>query len=761
MNRSSYGPGTTNRTRRWMEHPLRRHAVTMALAAASLAAALPTAQAYAATPAAGPATSAPPAADGGVHARAGATDAQQRAFWAEQEKKGTLREFKGQLKDWKPKAEQPKAKEPGAARTAKAPATAPRQKGKSRLAAGSPGENWLRSSTGRIRIAWPDQKDPGTWWVSACTGNVINSDSKDTIATARHCIPHDDQGRINPKATYEFTPGYSRDADGTEHAPNGKWTFRSVGVVGDFANAPQTSDTAFLTLNTQDGTHVQDKVGASGFQFGLTTLPNRVLIAGIPAKSNQFHTCAREPYWGPDNPPQILGKGGPCSGDSDLSGGASGGPLVNGDTLDSGPVQIGNFSGSLGEDAAAAVWRDAAYAVFRSLQGQGQGQGQGPAHDMVTTLTNANNKLADLYEYRKDSGSPVYGYHNTGGQNQQWHLWDKGDGYFLIESRYTEQQGLTGAESRVLDYNFSNGTAWSHRVNDNGGSDNQFWRFRDTPGRPGWYTIRSKRGDQCLGAPDGEGSLTVASCGTTDGLDSQQWKLDKVTTTPAPTVPVTLQMVNAGGYDPNALRSWFDRSRGLLQDQYGKIKQFMTGGAYEVKPGINVVFDAGHPSFSGPGVAAVFEPNAKPQYNNEKSIILRPDYVMRNQGDTGSLIHELTHQVQDAANGGWLNEGQADYYRKYVFDVKEKPGVDRIRGTDYKRGYDSTAFLLNYIAHKHAAGESIIQKINNEVRRQGFGADGDRVLTTITGKDGRQWWTEMWNDIQANPTRWTNPGFHD
>ncbi|MCA6095607.1 hypothetical protein LE181_26035 [Streptomyces sp. SCA3-4] len=351
---------------------MRRHVVTLALTTAGLAAVLPTVQVHAATPTTPPAASAPRTADGGVDARATATDAQQRAFWTEREKNGTLRPFTGTLPDWKPKAEPPRAKEPGAGGTVKAPAAAPQQKGKSRFAAGSPGEVRLRATTGRIRIAWPDEKNPSTWWVSACTGNVITSDSKDVVATARHCIPHD-QGRINSKAQYEFTPGYSKDADGTEHAPYGKWTFRSVGVVNDGTDR-QTSDTAFLALNTQNGTHVQDKVGSSGYRFGTTSLPNRVVLAGIPGNSHQFHTCVREPYWGPDNPPQILGRGGPCTGDSELSGGASGGPLIDGDTFDSGPVQIGNFTGSLGDDAAAAVWRDAAFAVFRSVQATGGGQ---------------------------------------------------------------------------------------------------------------------------------------------------------------------------------------------------------------------------------------------------------------------------------------------------------------------------------------------------------------------------------------------------
>ncbi|MDT0448277.1 hypothetical protein [Streptomyces hesseae] len=347
---------------------MRRHAVTLALATAGLAAVLPMAQVYATTPTTAPAASAPRAADGGVQALATATDAQQRAFWTEHEKNGTFRRSTGELPDWKPAAEPTRATEPGAGRAAKAPAVAPQQNGKSRFAAGSPGENRLRATTGRIRIAWPDEKNPTTWWVTSCTGNVVTSDSKDVIATARHCIRHDDQGRVDSKAQYEFTPGYSKDANGTEHAPYGKWTFRSVGVVNDSAGR-QSSDSAFLALNTQNGTHVQDKVGSSGYRFGTATLPNRVVIAGIPVKSDQFHTCVKEPYWGPDNPPQILGRGGPCNGDSDLSGGASGGPLLDGDTFDNGgPVQIGNFSGSLGEDAAAAVWRDEAFAVFRSVQ---------------------------------------------------------------------------------------------------------------------------------------------------------------------------------------------------------------------------------------------------------------------------------------------------------------------------------------------------------------------------------------------------------
>ncbi|MFI1105895.1 trypsin-like serine protease [Streptomyces melanogenes] len=369
---------------------MRRHVLTLAFAAASLAAALPTAAAHAA----GGGTPAPRAADGGVYATVRATDAQQRAFWADQENRGTLRPFKGELRDWKPNATPPKAEALGAGRTVKAPAATPTVKGKRQFAVGSAGETRLRATTGRVRIAVPSEEKPGWWDIVVCTGNVITSNNKDMVATARHCIPHDDQGRINPRTEYEFTPGYYVDANG-EHAPYGKWTTRGLGVVGSLTDpAPQTDDTAFLALNTQNGTHVQDAVGASGYQFNIGSLPRQVVFAGIPGNSNQFHMCVKQPYWGSDNPPQIMGSGGPCTGDSDLSGGASGGPLLSGDTFDSGPIQIGDYSGSAGNDPGAAAWRDTALAVFNNMQGT---NGQ-PAQNKVTTLTNWNNNLADLYQ---------------------------------------------------------------------------------------------------------------------------------------------------------------------------------------------------------------------------------------------------------------------------------------------------------------------------------------------------------------------------
>ncbi|PKV83219.1 trypsin-like serine protease [Streptomyces sp. TLI_146] len=204
----------------------------------------------------------------------------------------------------------------------------------------------LRATTGRVRIAVPSEEKPGWWDIFACTGNVITSNNKDMVATARHCIPHDDQGRINPQTEYEFTPGYYVDANG-EHAPYGKWTIRGLGVVGRLTGpAPQTDDTAFLALNTQNGTHVQDAVGASGYQFNIGSLPRQVVFAGIPGSSNQFHMRVKQPYWGCDNPPQIMGSGGPCTGDSDLSGGASGGPSSTATPSTAGPSRSATTPGA-------------------------------------------------------------------------------------------------------------------------------------------------------------------------------------------------------------------------------------------------------------------------------------------------------------------------------------------------------------------------------------------------------------------------------
>lgn len=330
---------------------------------------------------------------------------------------------------------------------------------------------------------------------------------------------------------------------------------------------------------------------------------------------------------------------------------------------------------------------------------------------------------------------------------QTWTVTDTGNGNWTVKVPRT---------NNAVDRDLGNNSvgAWNYI-----GKPNQQWWLQNLPNSRAWLLHNTDRtgGDTCLTRlPDLR--TAVRPCDTAD--TAQQWNLDKATApAPGPAVPVTVQMVDTGGYDPAALRSWIDRNTGMLQDQYAKIQQFMTGGAYQVKPNIHIVFDAGFDAFKNPAVLAAFEPNRR--YNNEKSLVIRPSHVMNNPGDVGVLIHELTHQVQDAANGGWLNEGQADYLRKYVYNVKEKPGLAQIRGADYNRGYDPTAYMLNYIAHKHPLGEAVIQKINNEVRRQYFDADGDRVLTMITGKSGRQWWTEMWNDIQSSPTKWTNPAFRD
>ncbi|PKV83218.1 RICIN domain-containing protein [Streptomyces sp. TLI_146] len=149
-----------------------------------------------------------------------------------------------------------------------------------------------------------------------------------------------------------------------------------------------------------------------------------------------------------------------------------------------------------------------------------------PAHNKVTTLTNWNNNLADLYQYSTANGTAIYGYHSTGTENQQWHLWDQGGGYFLIENRYTERSGLTGANARVLDYNFSNDTARSHQ------GERQRVRVRQpalaVPRHsqpPRLVQHPQQAGRPVPERPHGRGPVDGPSCTTADGLDSMQWKL--------------------------------------------------------------------------------------------------------------------------------------------------------------------------------------------------------------------------------------------
>ncbi|WP_308109797.1 basic secretory protein-like protein [Streptomyces sp. ET3-23] len=291
----------------------------------------------------------------------------------------------------------------------------------------------------------------------------------------------------------------------------------------------------------------------------------------------------------------------------------------------------------------------------------------------------------------------------------------------------------------------------------NVGRPNQQWWLQAVAGSRAWLLHNSEGGDRCLariGDRNGDQGIEARPCDANDAR--QLWNLDEATAPPASQVDIRGKVIDAGGYDPARLMAWYEANKGLLLDQYPKIQQVLTGGAYAVKPYINVVFDASYFT-PGSGAAAVWDPNPRPEWDNKKTIVIRPSQVINNPGDIGLLVHELAHQVQDAnVREAWLLEGIADYYRKYVYNVREKPGTPY--GADYNGGYNPTAYMLNYIVNRQQTGEGIIMRLNNRIHQNGSTSPDD-VLREITGKSGRQWWTDMWNEIHAGT--WNNHALRD
>ncbi|MFB7470472.1 trypsin-like serine peptidase [Kitasatospora sp. NPDC056184] len=226
------------------------------------------------------------------------------------------------------------------------PATVPTvaPKAGAKAAAGPTAAASVWGTTGRLRTGG-----------GVCTANVVSSANRDVIATARHCVEggHD----------FEFAPNYD-----AGNAPYGWWTWRSAGWVD--APAPQ-GDIAFIVLNTQNGRHIADVVGATGIGFNQP-VNNYAHIIGIPgrkdAKDEHMLWCGGQPVAGPEQPSTALIDN--CIG---LDGGSSGGPFfVNYNQNDGSAVQTGDFVTGYSWQgkwwAVSAYYRDDAYNVFNGAQ---------------------------------------------------------------------------------------------------------------------------------------------------------------------------------------------------------------------------------------------------------------------------------------------------------------------------------------------------------------------------------------------------------
>lgn len=186
--------------------------------------------------------------------------------------------------------------------------------------------------------------DGGTY---VCSATVIAGDNKSTIATARHC------GFGSGGTNYRFAPAFTNNT-----APHGWWDWRVAGWVNGGDGIAH--DFAFIALNTQNGRYVTDVVGSGGLAFNAGH-DNYMRIVGIPAATNNFHSCEGQSYSGPSN--QYLMDD--CDG---MSGGASGGAWLINWNGNNGGYQVGTYFGSYGDAAAGSYFGDDAYGVWNDAQ---------------------------------------------------------------------------------------------------------------------------------------------------------------------------------------------------------------------------------------------------------------------------------------------------------------------------------------------------------------------------------------------------------
>lgn len=110
-----------------------------------------------------------------------------------------------------------------------------------------------------------------------CSATVVNSNSRDVVVTAAHCLVALD-GSGKPATSVVFVPG---DADNGQSQPYGVWAAVDYLVPQDFvdnARADESgrvsgdgwaSDFGFLVMEEKNGQSIQDVTGGEGIAFGV------------------------------------------------------------------------------------------------------------------------------------------------------------------------------------------------------------------------------------------------------------------------------------------------------------------------------------------------------------------------------------------------------------------------------------------------------------------------------------------------------------
>jgi hypothetical protein len=134
-------------------------------------------------------------------------------------------------------------------------------------------------------------------------------------------------------------------------------------------------------------------------------------------------------------------------------------------------------------------------------------------------------------------------------------------------------------------------------------------------------------------------------------------------------------------------------------------------------------------------------------YTAGKTITINVGYLKNHTDDLGMVAHELVHVIQQyhgRRNPGWLVEGVADYMRYFVVEPGAKNARFDPNRSDYKRGYQPAAGLLNWIEQQKGPG--IVAKLNEIMRAGKYKPD---TFKEVTGYEPDEAWTAFKESLKA------------
>ncbi|MDD4877623.1 MAG: basic secretory protein-like protein [Candidatus Nanoarchaeia archaeon] len=126
-------------------------------------------------------------------------------------------------------------------------------------------------------------------------------------------------------------------------------------------------------------------------------------------------------------------------------------------------------------------------------------------------------------------------------------------------------------------------------------------------------------------------------------------------------------------------------------------------------------------------------------YELDSEIYLNAEYFAKNPGDLGSIVHEMTHVIQqyDGDYPSWVCEGIADYMRAWL--GYNELGAPRCSAffPNYTSGYQCAAALFEFIGREYNA--EIITKLDEAMRHNSY---SDSIFYHLTGKTLEELWQE-------------------